>query len=113
MATARAVLVRAIMVGLAAVGFAQAADYAFSLFKTIVALNPYWPFLLTPAIFALLAWATQGFLKPTRGSGISTGNRCLASGWRAVPARLAFLARRTWKNGFDPDGTGRWSLDWP
>ncbi len=58
------------MVGLAAVGFAKAADYAFGLFKTIVAHNAYWPFLITPAIFALLAWATQGFLKPTRGSGI-------------------------------------------
>lgn len=58
------------MVGLAAVGFAHAADYAFGLFKAIVAHNSHWPFLLTPAIFALLAWATQGFLKPTRGSGI-------------------------------------------
>ena len=58
------------MVGLAAVGFAQAADYAFDLFKTIVAHNAYWPFLLTPTIFALLAWLTQGYLKPTRGSGI-------------------------------------------
>ena len=60
----------AILVGLAAVGFAKAADLAFGLFKTIVAHNAYWPFLITPATFALLAWATQGFLKPTRGSGI-------------------------------------------
>jgi H+/Cl- antiporter ClcA len=60
----------AILVGLAAVGFAQAADFAFDLFKRVVAHNAYWPFLITPAIFALLAWSTQGFLKPTRGSGI-------------------------------------------
>ncbi|MEO7935649.1 MAG: chloride channel protein, partial [Dokdonella sp.] len=60
----------AILVGLAAVGFAKAADLAFGLFSTIVAHNAYWPFLITPATFALLAWATQGFLKPTRGSGI-------------------------------------------
>lgn len=60
----------AILVGLAAVGFAHAADYAFGLFKTIVSHNAYWPFLITPSIFALLAWLTQGYLKPTRGSGI-------------------------------------------
>lgn len=60
----------AILVGLAAVGFAQAADHAFSLFKSIVSHSSYWPFLITPLTFALLAWLTQGSLKPTRGSGI-------------------------------------------
>nr|WP_240734076.1 chloride channel protein [Dyella soli] len=58
------------MVGLAAVGFAQAADYVFGLFRGIVAHNRFWPFLITPVTFALLAWLTQGVLRPTRGSGI-------------------------------------------
>ncbi|SFN04473.1 chloride channel protein [Dokdonella immobilis] len=60
----------AILVGLAAVGFAQAADHAFGLFQSIVAHSSWWPFLLTPLVFALLAWVTEGALKPTRGSGI-------------------------------------------
>ncbi|MBL0163035.1 MAG: chloride channel protein [Xanthomonadales bacterium] len=60
----------AIMVGLSAVGFAHLADQAFGVFKRVVEHNAYWPFLLTPATFALLAWLTQGFLKTTRGSGI-------------------------------------------
>jgi H+/Cl- antiporter ClcA len=60
----------AILVGLAAVGFAQAADYAFGLFQKAVAHNRLWAFLITPATFAVLAWLTAGALKPTRGSGI-------------------------------------------
>lgn len=60
----------AIIVGLAAVGFAQAADHAYALFQQVVKHSSYWPFLLTPLTFALLAWLTQGALKPTRGSGI-------------------------------------------
>nr|WP_243042446.1 chloride channel protein [Dyella sedimenti] len=60
----------AILVGLAAVGFAQAADWASGTFQGMVARHRYWAFVITPAIFALLAWLTQGVLKPTRGSGI-------------------------------------------
>lgn len=60
----------AVMVGLAAVGFAQAADYVFGIFRGVVASNRFWPFLITPFTFALLAWLTQGALKATRGSGI-------------------------------------------
>lgn len=60
----------AVLVGLAAVGFAQAADFAFSLFHRMVEHGRWWPFLVTPLTFALLAWLTQGALKPTRGSGI-------------------------------------------
>ena len=60
----------AILVGLAAVGFAQAADYAFDLFHKVVTHNRFWAFLITPATFAVLAWLTAGALKPTRGSGI-------------------------------------------
>ncbi len=60
----------AVLVGLAAVGFAQAADYVFGIFRGVVASNRYWAFLITPFTFALLAWLTQGALKATRGSGI-------------------------------------------
>ncbi|WP_430390526.1 chloride channel protein [Dyella sp. 20L07] len=60
----------AVLVGLAAVGFAQAADWAFGIFHGVVTHNRYWAFLITPPMFALLAWLTQGALKPTRGSGI-------------------------------------------
>lgn len=60
----------AVLVGLAAVGFAQAADYVFGLFHAVVAHSRWWAFVITPLMFALLAWLTQGALKPTRGSGI-------------------------------------------
>lgn len=60
----------AVLVGLAAVGFAQAADWAFGLFHGVVTAHHYWAFAITPLTFAVLAWLTQGALKPTRGSGI-------------------------------------------
>jgi len=60
----------AVLVGLAAIGFARAADWAFDVFHGVVTHNRYWAFLITPAMFALLAWLTEGALKPTRGSGI-------------------------------------------
>ena len=60
----------AVLVGLAAIAFTQAADWAFNTFHGVVTRNRYWAFLITPATFALLAWLTQGALKPTRGSGI-------------------------------------------
>jgi H+/Cl- antiporter ClcA len=60
----------AVLVGLAAVGFAQAADWAFGVFRGVVTHNRYWAFLITPLTFAVLAWLTQGVLRPTRGSGI-------------------------------------------
>ena len=67
----------AILVGLSAVGFAHLADRAFRLFKGVLEHSAYWPFLITPATFALLAWLTQGFLKTTRGSGIPQANAAL------------------------------------
>ena len=60
----------AVLVGLAAVGFAQAADFVFGLFQKVVTHNRLWAFLITPVTFAVLAWLTAGALKPTRGSGI-------------------------------------------
>ncbi|MHC1479102.1 chloride channel protein [Frateuria aurantia] len=60
----------AIIVGLAAVGFAWAADAAFDQFSRLVHESRFWPFIVTPAVFAFLSWATNGVLKSTRGSGI-------------------------------------------
>jgi len=60
----------AVLVGLAAVGFARAADYAFELFRALLVHGRYWAFVVTPATFAVLAWLTSGALRPTRGSGI-------------------------------------------
>ncbi len=60
----------AVLVGLAAIGMAAAADWLFHLFQAVVQHNRFWPLLITPATFALLAWLTQGALRPTRGSGI-------------------------------------------
>ena len=60
----------AVLVGLAAVGMADAADWLFRQFQGVVQHNRLWPLLITPPMFALLAWLTQGVLKPTRGSGI-------------------------------------------
>ncbi|WP_211352724.1 chloride channel protein [Luteibacter pinisoli] len=60
----------AVAVGLAAVFFAKAADYAFELFHAVASHGWWVPLLITPATFALLCWLTQGALKATRGSGI-------------------------------------------
>jgi len=60
----------AVAVALVAIVFAKASDAAFGLFQRVLAHSPWWALLLTPGIFALLAWLTSGLLRPTRGSGI-------------------------------------------
>jgi H+/Cl- antiporter ClcA len=60
----------ALVVALAAMLFTRASDAAFALFTRIEHHSPYWAFLLTPAVFAALAWITSRGLKSTRGSGI-------------------------------------------
>jgi len=60
----------AIVVGLSAVLFAKAADGAFDLFRMMASHGRWVPFVVTPAMFALLSWLTQGALRATRGSGI-------------------------------------------
>jgi H+/Cl- antiporter ClcA len=60
----------AILVALAAIVFAWGSDYCYALFKTLLAQSRWWPLLVTPLGFALLAWLTNGALKSTRGSGI-------------------------------------------
>jgi H+/Cl- antiporter ClcA len=60
----------AIVVALAAILFAKASDWAFGLFRQLLTYGAWIPLLLTPAVFGLLAWATEGKLRATRGSGI-------------------------------------------
>lgn len=60
----------AVAVALAAIVFAKASDAAFSVFRGVIAHSPYWALLLTPSVFALLAWVTTRGLQATRGSGI-------------------------------------------
>jgi len=60
----------AVAVALVAIVFAKASDAAFALFQRIIGHSFWWALLLTPGIFALLAWLTTGLLRPTRGSGI-------------------------------------------
>ncbi len=60
----------AVVVALAALVFARASDWAFSLFRHVLAWSPWSTLLLTPLVFGLLAWLTAGRLAATRGSGI-------------------------------------------
>ncbi len=60
----------AVAVALVAIVFAKASDAAFAVFRYCVEAAPWSAWLLTPGVFGLLAWATHGALRPTRGSGI-------------------------------------------
>ncbi|MDE2085909.1 MAG: chloride channel protein [Xanthomonadaceae bacterium] len=60
----------AILVALAAILFAKASNWAYALFLRVVAHGAWIPLIITPVVFALLAWATEGRLRATRGSGI-------------------------------------------
>jgi H+/Cl- antiporter ClcA len=59
-----------IAVGLVAIVFAKASDLAYMGFRQVLAISPWAPLLLTPLMFAALAWMTKGRLQSTRGSGI-------------------------------------------
>lgn len=60
----------AVLLGLVALGFAQAGDGAQRLFAQVIAAWPYAPLLLTPAIFAGVMLATLRWAPDARGSGI-------------------------------------------
>ncbi|SEK65600.1 H+/Cl-antiporter ClcA [Pseudoxanthomonas sp. GM95] len=60
----------AVAVAVVALIFAKASDAAFGIFQRIIHHSVWWALLLTPTVFAALAWLTNGALKPTRGSGI-------------------------------------------
>ncbi|HEX4480886.1 MAG TPA: chloride channel protein [Rudaea sp.] len=60
----------AVIVALASIAFAKGGDFCQAAFSLLRAQSRYWPLLVTPLGFALLAWLTSGPLKATRGSGI-------------------------------------------
>jgi H+/Cl- antiporter ClcA len=67
----------AILVALAAILFAKASDWAYVLFQKIVAHGIWIPLIMTPAVFGLLSWATEGRLRAARGSGIPQAIACI------------------------------------
>lgn len=60
----------AVLVALAAILFAKASTWSYHLFLHILAHGVWIPLLLTPAVFGLLSWVTEGRFRATRGSGI-------------------------------------------
>ena len=60
----------AIVVALASILFAKASDWAYRLFQNVLSHGAWIPLLITPVVFGLLAWVTEGRLRATRGSGI-------------------------------------------
>ncbi|MGY3039011.1 H+/Cl- antiporter ClcA [Rhodanobacter sp. TND4EL1] len=60
----------AVLVALAAILFAKASVWSYDLFKDILGYGIWIPLILTPIVFALLAWVTEGKFRATRGSGI-------------------------------------------
>jgi H+/Cl- antiporter ClcA len=65
-----ALWVGAIVVALAAIVFAKASDWSFHLFLRMLGYGSWIPLIVTPIVFGLLAWVTEGKLRATRGSGI-------------------------------------------
>ena len=60
----------AVLVALAAILFAKASTWSYQLFLRILSHGSWIPLVLTPVVFGLLAWVTEGRLRATRGSGI-------------------------------------------
>ena len=67
----------AVLVALAAILFAKASDLAYVLFQKIVAHGIWIPLVMTPVVFGLLSWATEGRLRAARGSGIPQAIACI------------------------------------
>jgi H+/Cl- antiporter ClcA len=62
--------VGAVLVALAAILFAKASVWSYQLFLRVLGHGSWLPLILTPIVFGLLAWITEGRLRATRGSGI-------------------------------------------
>ncbi len=60
----------ALVVALAAILFAKASTWSYDLFLVMLSYGAWIPLLVTPVVFGLLAWVTEGKLRATRGSGI-------------------------------------------
>jgi len=59
-----------LLIGLATVAFAFAADYAQHLFRLVNHAYPYAPLVMTPAGLALSFWITRRYFQNSQGSGI-------------------------------------------
>lgn len=64
------VMVFAILAGLVVVGFARVADGAFDGFVWLQSRWPWAPLLWTPAVTALVVWATRRWFRAAGGSGV-------------------------------------------
>lgn len=65
-----AIIGGAVLVGLAAIAFARAADRASGLFDAMVAQYWWLPLILTPVSYVLIVWITNRYAPTARGSGI-------------------------------------------
>ena len=65
-----ATVVSALLIGMVAVGFAAAGDFAQRTFSGIANAEWYAPLILTPAIFVIIAALTRSIANDARGSGI-------------------------------------------
>ena len=65
-----ATLFGALLIGLLALAFARAGDYAYEAFVELTEISPYIPLVLTPLVFAVVAWLTGKVALEARGSGI-------------------------------------------
>ena len=56
----------AILVALASILFAKASDWAYRLFEKLLTHGVWIPLILTPLVFGLLCWVTEGRLRAAR-----------------------------------------------
>lgn len=83
----------AILLSLAAIAFAAAGDRAQHAFLRLVSALPYLPLILTPAVFAAVAWITRRFFPSASGSGIP--QVIAASRHPAAPGSRPLVSIRT------------------
>ena len=65
-----ATLAAAVIIGLFAILFARAGDYAQAVFDSVTTSGGLWPIALTPLLFVAIVWLTLRFAPEARGSGI-------------------------------------------
>src|SRR5487761_1435420 len=60
----------AIAIGAVAILFAEGAVWVSTLFKSLLGVSPWLPFLVLPSSLALVLWLTRRFFPAAQGSGI-------------------------------------------
>lgn len=99
----RAVFVAgALLVGLAAVGFAEIANRAQDFYYAILKFSPWLPLVMTPVGFAVLAYITARWFPAAAGSGIpqviaarkssDNAHRKALLGWQTTIAKIVMTA---------------------